>query len=356
MQIITMVELAAAALAGWAVWKTLPRPPDRDWERLFKVSLSALSWGEAEAAGGTEAERTARWTADLERVVPYHPAGRDPETKLRAPALDTIATPALEGEQALVEALARQESPVARWRAMYVEDRRAMDALGEDPLLLGPAYDPGVVLGPDASWERVSAWDPAVGTALVRRLNHLVLVSVSCPLSAADLGGVAAGLHCVDLDEDWADGSPEASAARLLAACPEPHQRLGVLCTGPAVLPLLRAMRASPALRDRVLLVVSIGGEIQGNPEADKWLTEEFRHDRMEPELQRTTTFAAVVDVDPDDPLATSWGVQRFPDVPLAGGERRTIDTVDLGPLPIDRVPTARLARAMCLLIAFWVT
>ena len=55
------LEIAAAALAGWAAWLTLPRPPHREWERLFKVALSTQLWTAAQRDGGADAEVEARW-------------------------------------------------------------------------------------------------------------------------------------------------------------------------------------------------------------------------------------------------------------------------------------------------------
>lgn len=358
------VELGAAVLAGWAVWKTLPRPVARDWERLFKVSLSALAWGEAEAAGGSEAARTARWSASLAAGVPYHPAGRQPEVKLADPRPDALPTPALDGERALVEALAGVEGAPARWRRMYVDDPRAVDALGEDPTLLGPAYDPARLVGAGVDWEAIAAWSPAVAPALLRRLAHhrLVLLPGAAPgpVAAAELEAAVPGLavHTLPAGEDAtatataADPSPGA----LLACCTTPADRLLVLA-GPGRVPgLLRALRESEALRDRTIAVVSLGGPVARDAADAAWLAAEFRHDRMEPELQRTTGFLAIIDADPADPLAADWAGARFPDPPLRDGERATIAAVDLGPLPLAAQPPGRLARALLVLLAAWLS
>jgi hypothetical protein len=372
-----MVELGAVALAGWAAWLTIPRPVERDWERLFKVTLSALSWGEAEASGGTEAERTARWSADLAAHTPFHPAGRAGEVKLGAPDPDALPTPALEGERALVERLAALESPAERWRAMYVDDPRAVEALGEDPTLLGPAYSPERLVGAGVSWEGIAAWDPAVPSALARRLAHVAVAVVAAapgaasaagggdlPRSATEVGGLAGlvealGAAAPDVAlravHPGPDADPEGMTDALLALCDTPARRLAVVLRGGEVLALLRALAASPVLRDRVLAVISVGGPIASGPDEEASLAELYTHERLEPELQRTTGFFAITDVDPEAPLGTPWAPQRFPDVPVADGGRETLTSVDLGPLPVGLQPPLRLARALLVLIAAWV-
>lgn len=367
-----MVELGAVALAGWAAWLTIPRPVERDWERLFKVTLSALTWGEAEAAGGTEAERTARWSADLAAHTPFHPAGRAGELKLSAPDPEALPTPALDGERALVERLVPLSTPAERWRAMYVDDPRAVEALGEDPTLLGPAYSPERLVGAGVSWEAIAAWSDAVPAALARRLA-LVRVAVvtgdpgaeSAEVDSSGLGGVVEALvpafgdaaPSVEVHRVLSGASPGGAALvdALLGLCDTPARRLAVVLRGAQVVELLQALSASPVLRDRVLVVISVGGPIARSPEDTAWLVEHFTHDRLEPELQRTTAFFAITDADPAAPLARPWAPQRFPVVPVEDGARETLSSIDLGPLPVRLQPPLRLARALLVVLAAWV-
>ena len=58
-----VVEVAAAGLAMWAAWLTIPRPPDLDWERLFKVALATVIRGDVEAAGADVDE----WLANTDK-------------------------------------------------------------------------------------------------------------------------------------------------------------------------------------------------------------------------------------------------------------------------------------------------
>jgi hypothetical protein len=374
-ELVTMVELGAVALAGWAAWLTIPRPVERDWERLFKVTLSALTWGEAEAAGGTEAERTARWSADLAAHTPFHPAGRAGELKLGAPDPEALPTPALDGERALVERLVALSTPAERWRAMYVDDTRAVEALGEDPTLLGPAYSPERLIGAGVSWEAIAAWSDAVPAALARRLALVRIAVVTGSLSAesaesaevnsSELGGVVEALvpalgdaaPAVEVHRVLSGASPGGAALvdSLLGLCDTPARRLAVVLCGAQVVELLQALVASPVLRDRVLAVISVGGPIARSPEDAAWLAEHFTHARLEPELQRTTAFFAVTDADPAAPLAWPWAPQRFPVVPVEDGARETLSSIDLGPLPVRLQPPLRLARALLVVLAAWV-
>ena len=41
-----IAEVAAAGLAAWAAWLSVPRPPALDWQRLFKTTLSMGLYGE----------------------------------------------------------------------------------------------------------------------------------------------------------------------------------------------------------------------------------------------------------------------------------------------------------------------
>ena len=129
MTLETLAELAALGLAAWAALRSVPQPARLDWERLLKVSLSTVLMGDTEAAGGDRAAWEARVTAQ----VPYHPAARALADKLLRPDPAALPSPALEGERALVEALARCPDAAARWRRMFIEDRIARDFLLSDP-------------------------------------------------------------------------------------------------------------------------------------------------------------------------------------------------------------------------------
>jgi hypothetical protein len=342
MDALTGLELAAAGLALWAAIQTLPRPPRRDWERLFKVALATQLWEVAQAEGGDEGAITARWDALLRAQVPFHPAGRAPVAKLFAPSVAGIEAPALDGERALVEALARLADPPARWQRMYVEDLAAADALTSHPEALGPACDPANALGPACGWEAISRWDPAVPAALAARTGHLQLVLCGAPALAAAIRAAAPGLRIAD---------DHALDASLLDLCPAPADRL-VLILGHAPMGgLLRALAEAPGLRDRVLVIVGVGAPRSGGPDDDAFFSSGWTHEAMAPELQRTTAIYSVWDVDPDSPAA-AWEAQLLPPPRLEPGAAPTLELLPLGPLPLGRVAPAQLARALLTTLA----
>lgn len=340
----TLVEVAAAGLALWAAWKSLPRAPKRDWERLFKVALATVLRGEVEAEGGD----VAAWQERLQ-VLPYHPAGRQPELRLERPDPATLPSPALEGERALVERLRGLPDAPSRWHHMFTEDHRGLDALMSDPALLGPDYDPVSRFGPEATWDAIAAWSEAWLAGLRRRLDHVVLVDFGSPLAEA-LREAGPGLSIVQLDPPGDD--PEPCLVALAALLEDPARRLVLICPAPHVLALLQLLHANPGLRDRLLALLCPGG-LLAPPAAQSWLQAHFNHTEMEPELQRAIPYLSWVEVDPARPLDANWRGQRFPNPPVPDSGRRSIDPIDLGPLVQGALPAPVLARATCVLIGF---
>ena len=336
------VELAAAGLAGWAAWKTIPRPPTLDWERLFKVTLATVLRGEVEREEGD----LDAWRARL-APVPYHPAGRQPEVRIARPESAPIPTPALDGERALLERLQQHDTPVARFDAMYRADPLAQDALLSDPALLGADYDPERCFGPGATWDAVASWSEPLQQGLQRRLDHVVVACFEPGLASA----LAAALPTARVEAGARTDAPDASAAEALdALLPAKSDRLVVLLPGPDVPWLLRLLHAFPGLRDRVHTVWSLGGALFDTDEDRTWGAEHFRHEELEPELQRALNYVGFIAVDPTAPLASGWAEQRFVEPPLPATGRRSIDAIDLGPLDLQGLGTASVARAI------WVT
>jgi hypothetical protein len=342
MDALTGLELAAAGLALWAAIQTLPRPPRRDWERLFKVALATQLWEAAQADGGDEGAITARWDALLRAQVPFHPAGRAPMAKLFAPAISGIEAPALDGERALVEALARLPDAAARWQRMYVEDLAAADALTSHPESLGPACDPANALGPACGWEAISRWDPAVPAALAARTGHIQLVVAAAPDLTAALRAAAPGLRIA------ADPPLDAS---LLQLCPAPADRLVILLGRSPMGGLLRALADAPGLRDRVLVIVGVGAPRSGGSADDHFFSTGWTHEAMAPELQRTTALFSIWDVEPDS-SPEAWAAQLLPPPRLEPGAAPSVELLPLGPLPLGRVDPAQLARALLTTLA----
>jgi hypothetical protein len=341
-----LVELAAAGLAIWAAILSLPRPPTLDWQRLFKVSLATLLRGELEASDGEREE----WEASVAALVLYHPAGRDPEQKLTDPDPATLLTPALPGERALVEALAALPDPTSRWVRMYADNEQTRDALLSDPSELGDDYSARAIFGAEADWEGVAAWSEGVLAGLTRKLSHVVVAGAGGTLGATM--AAEAGLRGATLP-------PEGAEEALAALLEQPSDRLVLVLQNDAVLPLLTLLHAEAGLRDRVLVVLSVGGDITTSPEASAWMADNFVHDAMDTELNRQTAYASVQVVDPAQlGAAPDFSGQRWPVPPETATGRAPIAVVDLGVivpawLSADR-RCVQLSRGLWVAVAAW--
>ncbi len=281
------VTLGAAALAAWGAWLSVPRSPVLDWERLFKLTLATLHRGEVEAIGGDAAS----WRERLEG---------------------------------------------------FLTDPTAAETLMEDPADLGADWDPEPVLGAGATWDAIAAWDAPVREGLTRRLGHVVFACAG-PSLAENIR--AANLRAVDVPV----GAPPAES--LAAPLTALSDRLIILCDGARAGPLMRMLAQTPALRDRLLALVSIGGALP--PEDAEWLKEAFTHEAFDTELLRTTPYASIVDVDPGRSGETDQAAQRFPIPPPPTHDFKTIASVCLGPLPLARVSTDLLTRALLVTLAY---
>ena len=342
MDAVLGLEAVAAALAAWAAWLTLPRPPQREWERVFKVALSTQLWAEAQAQGGTDAEIEARWDAALRAQVPYHPAGRDPATKLFAPSVSSLAAPALDGERALVEALALLPDPAARWRRMYVDDLAAADALTAHPDALGPACDPAQALGPGCGWEAAAAWAPAVPAAIANRLAHVCILGIGDGSLTEALARAAPGLRTA---------SRSALDATALDLCPRAADRLVLVCSTAPFADTLLALVDAPALRDRVLAIVQLGTPVCTSAEHRAFLRDGWTHAAMAPELARCIPLFCLWDVSADTD-AEAWAAQHLPAPTLEPGAAPSVALHALGPLPRAAVHEDHLARSLLLTLA----
>jgi hypothetical protein len=335
--VIAGTALGVALVAGWL---HLPSHPDLDAERWFKVLLSTLLRGVVEAAGGD----VEKWERQVVRWAPYHPAGRYPELKYAGLAPEGFAVP---GERALTAALAATPAGPGRWKRLYDDDEAALEARLGDPHDLGPSYDPAALLAPDATWDALAAWAPAVEEALTRRFPaKWVWVRGRAPVD------LSAGLDRVTV---LAEGATDREIAEALrAAVVDPADRLVVVGEGEAMGPLLRALAATPPVRDRVLVVISVGGDLGD----EDWMGRNFAHPVLDTETHRATTYAAVqwLDRAADPP---GWGglplqKQRFP-APAGEPGVSWMEAVDLGPLPADpEIPVREVARALRAWAALW--
>lgn len=342
MTAVFAVEIVAAVLAVWAAVLSLPRPPSLDWQRLLKVSLSTLIRGELEAADGTRED----WEQHVAQWVPYHPAGRDPASKLLQPDPMGLPTPALAGERALTEALAALPDVSSRWTRMFADNEQTRDALLSDPDELGAEYSARAFFGAEADWDGVAAWSDGVVRGLQRRLAHIVVLSVGGTLGvemATDVG--LRGVHI----------APDDPIAPHLK---ENSDRLLLVLEGDSALAMVKRLHQEPGLRDRVLMVLSIGAVLQGDEAATDWMTAHFTHEQMDTELNRQTAYAAVQLVTAQDVSADVDHAQRWPSPPVPASGRSVIASMDLGYLPPVWLTTPehrrRLGRGLWVLAAAW--
>jgi hypothetical protein len=365
------VAVAAAAVASLAAWFSLPRPPDLDGERWFKVILATLLRGRTDAHGGSADD----WERQVLAFVPYHPAGRKPEDKVAHPATIQLSSGPLPGEPALLEALASLTDQPARWRRMYDEDRPGIEARLAAPEELGPAYDPRAVLGADWGWDTLAAWggdDTAFIDRLLGRLGRWLLVEgpdrAAAPALASHLKAVL-GERATLVAWSEAPLAEATDALRELAAeqVKEPRDRLIVLGEGAGMHRLLRVLQEEPGLRDRVMGVVSVGGLLAGIAGTEgpcgeaairDWMGAHFNHVALDTERIKHTPYLAMQWLDRQAKPAGVSGhpleAARFPDPSADGFEM--ILPVDLGPLPTTSdVPLDLYARGLVAVVGLMV-
>lgn len=358
-----------ALAAGWAHW---PRPPALDGERWFKVSLATVLRGGVEAEGGSAES----WEASVRRFVPFHPAGRWPERKVANPVAARLPRALIPGERALLDALARLRTADERWTWMYDQDEVGLAARLDDPVELGPAYDPAVRLGSGASWDGLAAWgggDPRFGALLLARWSARWILVEGRPDRLAGpsvLPALEALLGDRAIRVPWEERPIDASQAALLAtlrrAAPTVDVRLVVVGEEAGVVVALRALAEAADVRDQVHAVLSVGGTVGGRPdepgpfgERDQadWLGARFTQQGMDTEVVRLTPYLAVQWF--ARPALGSAGLpiaaQRFPDPQDSVGVV-TVEVVDLGVLPSESdFPVAQLAKALVAVVVAWV-
>lgn len=349
------VELVVVFIFGWAAWLSIPRPPQLDWERLLKVAISVGVWADLEseqAEKGALSEIEAEWRQVLRTAVPYHPAGRDWRKKLSDPAAYTPPIPAISGERGLLESLSALETMHERWERLFGTrahelDPAVADALG-DPRELGDAYDPRRLFGPEADWAAVAAWSEPLRAGLTRRLQRVVLMEIglsSHVSPSAELPDVRRYV-CASV----ADGPVEG----WVQICESPSDRLVVVVHGAQLKDWLEQMAQSPALVDRVLAVVVAEG-VPARSAAERDAIEAILcSEALLPELQRRTPIAVVDNIDIEIEADQRWSTGMAPiELPDWQASRLGVQWVDLGPLPVQNVPSRALSRAIAVLVGF---
>lgn len=370
---LTVGAVLTALVAGWL---QLPRAPELDGERWFKLTLATLLLGEVEGREGTEAE----WSERVLRFVPYHPAGRLPERKVVQPLFDPPGK-RLDGELALQEKLAGLPTLEERWAWMYDQDEAAVTARLDDPFELGEAYNPGMILGKDHGWDALAKWgagDSAFREALLRRVG-VRWVLVEGP-EGEGVGPSLAGALQDELPElhrlRWTGlGGPGGIDARVKATdealrglLERQDERLVLLAEGDGAAVLLRVLKDDAPLRDVTFAVVSLGGNVGGRPaesgpfgdrDAQDWLERWFTLDAFDTDIVRLTPYLSLQWLDRSAPVPGCGGLpleaQRIPE-PRDDDVERTVESVDLGPLvPVDDLPLEQVARAVVAVTGLWI-
>lgn len=255
-----------------------------------------------------------------------------------------------------MEGLARVEGLEARWRRLYDEDEAALEARLQDPLTLGDAYDPAVLLGAGGSWDDLADWGAGEGEVFVEACRRRVparWVVVRAPGAEVPdlLGPLVALTGATVVEEDV--------AAALAAAVPDAADRLVVVVEGDAVRAVLEALLDAPQVRDRLVAVVAVGARIAPDAEAREWLARHFTAAALDTELNRITPYLSLtwVDRETDPPGVPGLPIEtaRFPP-PAEERAPSAIEAVDLGLLPADpELPTELFARGLYVLVCLFV-
>lgn len=370
---VSLALTGLAAMLGVAiVWVQWPRPPALDGQRWFKTLLVALLRGRSEADGSS----VDAFEDTVVRFVPYHPAGRFPERKVTKPDL-AIADEALEGERALIEALAARATVPERWAYLYDEDEIGLAARLSDPTELGETYDPATVLVPEADWEAVAAWgaDPTSERAMVlvdalaRSLpaRWVLIAGRPGPPSVLEALAEELGERATRLE---GTAEPEVLHDALVALANEAPGGLVLIGEEVGVARLLDVLARDALVREQTLAVVSVGGVIGGrSDEADgpwslmtrrDWMQAHFRIRDLETDVVRLTPYFSLqwLDRTLDEPGIEGLPLasMRFPEPDATRSSVATMEVVDLGPLPVDPdLPLDLVARALVVCVTAWV-
>ena len=359
---------AVAILAGWLQW---PSPPALDGERWFKVILATVLRGEVEDREGTFEE----WEGRVLKFVPYHPLGRWPERKVTQPRA-TLPQARVEGEQALMDHLATLPDLPSRWSWMFDEDPRGREARLIDPVELGDAYDPAVVLQDPLGWDALARWgggDSALRERVVGRLGARWVLFESNPDLLAGpsvtevLAEVLGDVERVPWQEAPVEEQVLEATRRILEDRGPGGTPLVLVGEGTGAAVMMRAMAGDVGLRDATIGVLSIGGVIGGRPDeagpfgeqvAQDWLGRWFTQHHLDSEVVRKNPWMSLQWLDRQAEVPGSRGLplgsQRFPE-PRDDGVQPTVEVVDLGVLPDnDDLPLDQVARALVATVSLW--
>ena len=280
----------AAMLFSAAAWITVRRDPSWDPAIYFAACWRSLRGAVPPLAEGPIPE--GGWDGSLTDL----PAGVHPSERL-AHGLDWTT---LDGP----DARAARDRRLADVKLVWIEH----------PLLGIEGLATDVV--------DVDAWPPSQGA-------EGVPPSATPPRNDAPPDDSPAGSPA---EAAWAD----TAAARLLAACTHPEDRL-VLAASTHATELLRMLRGAPALRDRVRAVLLI------HPHLDAaWVAAHVQHLDFDVEVQREVPWF----------FLRAPGSQLPADPPEPPSARRSLALVDLGVVEAADLGEAALSRALGLVLA----
>ncbi|MFT6817185.1 MAG: hypothetical protein ACJATT_000990 [Myxococcota bacterium] len=332
----------AAVVALVAGWFSLPGSPEVSEERWFKACLATLWMGVVEARGGD----LDAWETEVVHGVPFHPWVGSVERWLTA---DIHTLPSTEaGSAALLGALREQPSAHDRYQSLFHHDHTGRQARLSDPSDLGAAYDPSRLLGKGIGWDAVRDWGADEGAKLATALARAVPATWVVVGHDGRAPGVLDALVGLGAERAF---EQENLSIELLEHAPTAADRLIVVATADSVAAVLRGLVERPDLRDRVLAVLSIGGDCQG-PRHTDWMGAHFTDEQMDLEAHRPLLFLALQWLDPAltppgfDGLDVAHA--RFPVPERSGPQDRVVHAVDLGVLPpVSPVSTTAIAKAL---------
>jgi len=355
------VATAVSVAIGWLTW---PRAPDLDGERLFKVVLATLLRGRIEAEDGD----VEAWCAAVIAEVPYHPAGRFPEHKVTG--LGLVGLPALiDGEAALIEKLGALPDLESRWRWLYDEDEVGLAARLDDPIELGPQYDPKRWLSAQTGWDSLADWGAGQSEDFphtLARQHDAIWVLVQGRTEEPVLDALEAMLPRT-VRVGWSDLGTDELESALAEQMDDPRARFVLVGAEAGIQVLLRLLVGRAPLRDQTDAVLSISGVISGDPgepgplgEAalGEWMQAHFSHHELDTEMTRKTPYFSLEWLDrTEDPPAGRGrllGSGRFPEPRLDSMTQEYVQIVDLGVL-YEGADPERVARGLWCTVGCWV-
>lgn len=327
---------------------SMPRPPDLDAERWFKVILVNLLVGEFDDSQADKASFDA-WVNAVKQRVPFHPDARHPE-RVIVPAHDL--TPE---EKGVVERLEAYTERSDRWRDLFEVDERGLGARLDDPAVqLGATYDP-------QHWTRVTTWRDVQATGAgdtklldtLAQQNDCIWVLVDAPSEGPDVIGALAD---VVSDPIRVPADREGLLAELFAH--DLHRRVDYsvvfVAAGEGIQAVLEALHTQRGLRDTTAMVLALDPEFD-----DAWMVEHFTHHEMDAERDHLAPYVALQWLDrnqgtPVGAFGRGLASARFPEVPTETMTREVVQPLELGVMPHDSDPLF-VARGLAVFVGLWV-